>query len=229
MDAASRTARTAGWVYALNIATGIFSLLYVPSQIMVHGDASATFDHIVASEFLFRWGIVAGVVCQASFLLLPLILYRLLGSVSRNAAVLMVAFAVVAVPIDIVAIANQVDVLTLLHDAAGQRALGVDAFHARVLAALAAYNNRLLVVQFFWGLWLLPFGYLVFKSDFLPRVLGLLLMLGCFSYLVSFFADTLFPHYDLPGFVMLPASLGEFATALWLIIVGARRSLIERR
>lgn len=226
MDSTNWTARAAGLVYAVNIVTGIFSLLYVPSHIIVHGDASATFNNIVATESLFRLGIVAGVISHLAFLILPLILYKLLNPVNKGMAVLMVALAVVAVPIDIVAIANQLDALTLLHEPISQPAFPADQIHSRVLASLAAYHNRLLIAQFFWGLWLLPFGYLVFKSGFLPRFLGIFLMLGCLSYLISFFIDTLFPQYDVPGFVMLPASIGEIGIALWLTILGARKSLL---
>jgi hypothetical protein len=193
---------------------------------MVHGDALATFNNIVASESLFRLGIVAGVVSHVAFLILPLLLYKLLNMVNQKVAGLMVALAIVAVPIDITAIANQLDVLTLLHDVTSQRAFNADQIHARVLASLAAYNNRLLIAQIFWGLWLLPFGYLVFKSGFLPKFLGIFLMLGCFSYLINFFVDTLFPQYNVPGFVMLPASIGEIGIALWLAILGARKSTL---
>ncbi len=88
-----------------------------------------------------------------------------------------------------------------------------------------AYDNRVFVSEIFWGLWLLPFGYLVFKSGFLPKTLGVLLMLGCFSYLIDFFGRLLFPHHAVPGFVMLPASLGEIGICLWLTIMGARKEV----
>ncbi|HEY4146083.1 DUF4386 domain-containing protein [Pinirhizobacter sp.] len=225
MDSINKTARTAGLAYLVNIVTGIFSLLYVPSHVMVRGDAAATFNHIVASESLFRLGIVAGVVAHVAFLVLPLVLYKLLCPVNRPMAVLMVALAVVAVPIDIIAIVNQLDVLTLIKEASHQHAFTADQTYARAQSSLASYSNGLIIAQIFWGLWLLPFGYLVFKSGFLPKFLGIFLMLGCIGYLIIFIADILFPQYDVPGFVMLPASIGEIGIALWMAIVGARRFL----
>jgi hypothetical protein len=95
------------------------------------------------------------------------------------------------------------------------------------MLSLDAYKEGLRVVQIFWGLWLLPFGYLVFKSGILPRALGILLMLGCFGYLIDFTGRALFPGYaesGIAGFVRLPASLGEIGICLWLLVMGARES-----
>jgi hypothetical protein len=222
MNSINRTARLAGLLYLVDVVTGIFSLIYVPSRINVHGDAAATVKNNLASESLFRLGIAMGLVSDVVFLLLPLVLYKLLSPVNKSAAVLMVALAVIFVPIGFVAIAHQLDVLSLLEGAQYQQVFSPDQLHARVMLLLDAYDHRILVSEIFWGLWLLPFGYLVFKSGFLSKVLGILLMMGCFSYLISFFAQILFPHYTLPGFVMLPASAGEIGICLWLLIVGAR-------
>jgi hypothetical protein len=191
----------------------------------VHGDASATVQNILGSEFLFRAGIFVGAIGNVVFLILPFVLYKLLSQVDRNVAVLMVAFAVSFVPIGFVAIANQLDVLTLLDGDKYLRALGVDQLNARVMLLLSAYNNRILVSEIFWGLWLAPFGYLVYRSGFLPKLLGALLMLGCLGYLISFFTQILFPNYETPSFVMWPATFGEIGICLWLLIMGARRSI----
>lgn len=151
MDSSGKIARFAGLLYVINVAAGIFSLQYVPSHIIVRGDAAATFDHIVASESLFRAGIAADAVCHVAFLLLPLVLYKLLGPVNRWAAVAMVALAVTSVPMDLAAAANQLDVLSFVHGGA-YRQVGVPAqWHATVRASLDAYDNRILIAQIFWG------------------------------------------------------------------------------
>lgn len=216
-------ARTAGLLYLIVVVTGIFSLAYVPSQVTVHGDAATTVSNIVASEWLFRLGIVAGLICYATFLLLPFALYKLLSPVGKHASVLMVAFAVVSVPISFVNMLNKLDILSLLGGAGYLQAFTTDQLHAQVMLSLDAYSNGLLVLKIFWGLWLLPFGYLVFKSGFLPRVLGILLMMGCFSYLIDFLGGMLFSGYTetaMASFVRLPAAVGEIGTCLWLLIVG---------
>lgn len=221
------SARTAGWLYLIVVVTGFFSLAYVPSQLTVPGNAAATVSRIVASESLFRCGIVAGLICYTAFLLLPFALYRLLSPVNRNVAVLMVAFAVASVPISFLNTLNKLDILSLLSGADYLQALTADQLQAQVMLKLASYGNGLLVLKVFWGLWLLPFGYLVFKSGFLPRILGILLMIGCLGYLIDFFGRALLPGYtDTPigRFVRLPAALGEIGTCLWLLIVGVHKS-----
>jgi len=219
-----RTARLAGLLYLITVVTGIFSLIYVPGQTNVHGDAAATVANIRASEALFRTAIAAGAIGYTAFLLLPLALYRLLSPVNNDIAVVMVVLAVICVPIYFVALANQLDVLTLLEADRIQAASTAEQLQARAMSLLDAYRNRVFVSEIFWGLWLLPFGYLVFKSGFLPRILGMVLMIGCFSYLITYFGELLLPHLAIPHFVMWPAAFGEIATCLWLLIVGVRKT-----
>ena len=88
------------------------------------------------------------------------------------------------------------------------------------MLSLKSYNNGIAVVQIFWGLWLLPFGYLAFKSGYVPRILGVCLMLGCFGYLTVFLTNMLFPEITIPSVVSKPASIGEIGTCLWVLILG---------
>jgi hypothetical protein len=90
---------------------------------------------------------------------------------------------------------------------------------------LKNYNNGLLIAQVFWGLWLFPFGYLVYKSNFLPKVLGVFLMLGCVGYVLNVLGRTVIPdfsEYALSGYITLPATIGEIGICLWLLIFGVR-------
>lgn len=220
------TAHVAGLLYLIVVVTGIVNLMYVPSQLQVPGDAAATVSNILASKQLFGFGIVAGVVCYTAFLLLPLVLYRLLGGVDRNVAVLMVALAVVSVPVSLLNLSHKLDVLTLLGDAGYLQAFTASQLQTQVMLALDAYRNGALISEVFWGLWLLPFGYLVFKSGFIPRVLGILLMLGCFGYLINISGRMLFPGYAgtaIASIVSLPSAFGEIGTCLWLLIAGIRK------
>jgi hypothetical protein len=224
MDANNKTARIAGLLYLMTIVTGIFSLIVVPSRIGTHGDVALTVTNIVTNELLFRLGIASGALGYVAFLILPLALYKLLSPVDRNMAVLMVALAVACVPIYFVALANQMDILSLVDGDKYKQVFTPDQLRERVMLLMEAYNNKVFVSEIFWGLWLLPFGYLVFKSDFLPKVLGIFLMLGCFSHLIGYFAQIIFPHATIPSFVMLPATFGEIGICLWLLIVGVRKS-----
>ena len=223
----NRTARIAGLLYLVVIATGIFNLGYVSSQLSAHGDPAGTMLRITQSEWLFRLGILADLLCHAAFLLLPLALYRLLAPTGRTAALLMVVFAVIQVPIAYANATHRLDVLWLL-GGPHPRAFTTDQLHAQVMLALAAYRHGLLVLEVFWGLWLLPLGYLIFRCGFLPRVLGVLLMLGCLGYLADFLGTLLLPSYPastVADYITLPASLGEIGTCLWLLVMGARLPL----
>ena len=222
---ARRHARAAGAIYLLNVLTGIFALGYVPAQTGGHGDAVATVQNITAHEALFRAGIVAGAICYLAFLLLPLALYRLLGATQRVAGVAMVALATASVPIGFVTLGHKLDVLTLLGHAAWLQPLNAAQVQTQVMLQLDAYGNGLLLAQVFWGLWLLPFGWLVIRGRQLPRLLGYLLVLGGLSYVMDFAAQLLVPGYSNTAFasyVTTPAALGEIGTCLWLLIVGAR-------
>ncbi|MFT3978855.1 MAG: DUF4386 domain-containing protein [Ferruginibacter sp.] len=219
------TARIAGLLYLLIVLTGIFSLMYVPSRLLVTGNATLTYQHIVSSETLFRLWIVGGLLCYAFFLFLPMVLYKLLRQVNEDYAKLMVLLAIMSVPVFFLNVQNQFTILSLTGEANNHYGLTVEQLQSQVMLYLTQYDNGLRIVHIFSGLWLFPFGYLVFRSGFLPKFLGALLMAGCFGYLVNFLGNTLVPGYSATGisfYISLPASIGEIGICLWLLIVGVR-------
>ena len=225
MDSNKKPARIAGLLYLIVVLTGIFSLMYVPSKLIVRDNASVTFNNILESETLFRLGIVAGIICYTAFLILPIVLYQLLNQVNKTYAVGMVALAVISVPLSLVNLLNKVNVLTLIDKAQYPQVIEADELQAQVLLYLDFYNNGIEIASVFWGLWLLPFGYLVFKSGFLPKILGICLMAGCFGYLTNFIGGFLFQNYaglGIARFVSLPGSIGEIGICLWLLIIGIK-------
>ncbi len=226
MASNKKTARVAGLIYLGVVLNGLFSLMYVPSQLFVSDNASLTFQNIVSSESLFRLGIVSGLFCYGFFLFLPLQLYTLFKPVNENYAKLMVILAVLSVPMYFINAQNQFAVLSLInpHQLYG---LSIEQIQSQALLYLEQYNNGMRVIHIFSGLWLFPFGYLVFKSGFLPRIFGILLMLGCFGYLILFLGNTLVPNFSKLGislYISLPASLGEIGICLWLLIMGAKEN-----
>lgn len=224
MTSNKKTARIAGLLYLAVVLTGIFSLAYVPSKLIAWDNPVTTFNNIKTSETLFRLGIVSVLICYVFFLLLPIALYKLLKPVNDFYAKLMVLLAVVSVPISFINIQNKFAVLSIVNGE-NFKAFTNEQLQSQVMFYLHQYDNGILLVSVFWGLWLFPFGYLVYKSGILPKVLGILLVLGCFGYLINFLGHSLIPDYSKIGissYIRLPASIGEIGISLWLLIVGAK-------
>lgn len=223
MDSPKKTARIAGALYLIVVITGMFTLLYIPSKLIVWDDAQATLNNIQASETLFRLSIYAGFLCYTAFLLLPLVLYKLLQHVNKTHAVSMVSLALISVPISLFNLTHKLNVLTLINKPDYFSAVDLP---THVLLQLEYYNNGIDVAAVFWGLWLFPFGYLVFKSGMIPKALGILLMAGCFGYIINITGGLLFPEgykaLGISSYVSIPSGLGEIGTCLWLLIAGVK-------
>jgi len=220
-------ARIAGILYLLMIPLGIFGILYVPSTLIVSGDAATTANNIMASESLFRLSIVSALILQINQILLVLVLYKLLKPVNKIHASLMVVFALAAVPIAMLNEFNRFAALLLLSGADYLTVFGADQLHAQVMLFLDLHEHGIFIAQLFWGLWLFPMGYLIFKSGFLPRIIGVLLIIGCFGYLIDSVIFFLFPNIDvtLSGFTFI----GELLLPLWLVIKGVDVEQWEKR
>jgi hypothetical protein len=224
MTSLSKNARIAGLLYILASVVGVLRLMYIPNTLFVYGNATATAANVAAHESLFRLGIVSTAVGAVLWLFVPLALYRLLEGVDQTLAVLMVILgSLMQVPLFLV---NTVTDVAALLVARGGGYLSVfdkpqrDAF---VRLFLDLHHQLDLVNLIFAGLWLFPFGLLVYKSRFLPRFLGVWLMIACFAWLAFSFTGLLFPAYADKAFsITQPIALGEVATMLWLVIMGAK-------
>jgi len=227
----NKTARIAGILYLIAIPLFIFSRMYVPSNLIVPGDAATTANNIMASEGLFRAGIIAWIIGQTTYILLPLVLYKLLKPVNKNHAVLMVILLLLSVPIAFTNELNKFAVLLLLSGADYLTAFAPDQLHAQVMFFLDLYEDGIFIANIFWGLWLFPFGYLVFKSGFLPRILGVLLIIGSFGYVIDSFAHLFFLDYKaiVSQIVLVPNFISEFAIFMWLLIKGVNVEQWKKR
>jgi hypothetical protein len=224
MTSLSKNARLAGLLYVLFSAFGVVRLLYIPSKLIVDGNPTTTTNNVAAHESLFRFGMLSYLLAAAGWIFVTLALYRLLKGVNRGLAVLMVILGgLMPVPIFFM---NAVNDAAALLFARGDDFLNV--FDKPQREALAMLFLRLhhqgdLANEVFWGLWLLPFGLLVYKSRFLPRFLGVWLMAGCFGYLALSFTGLLFPAYESKVFTYAqPLITGELVMMLWLVIKGAK-------
>ena len=220
-------ARIAGVLYLLMIPLGIFGIMYVPTALIVSGDAAATANNLLANESLYRLSIFSALLIQIVQIFLVLVLYKLLKYVNKIHAVLMVVFALAAVPIAMLNELTQFAVLLLLGGADYLTLFGADKLHSQVMFFLDLHEHGIFIAQLFWGLWLFPMGYLVFKSGFLPKFIGVLLMIGCFGYLIDAVIFYLSLDIDLTisGFTFI----GEVLLPLWLVIKGVDVEQWEKR
>ena len=163
-------ARVAGFLYLFANLFAPFTLLYLPSRFIVRGDAAATADNILASESLFRFGIVGNLFTFIANIFLAMALYQLLKVVNKNMASLMVILFLVGVPIAMLNEVTQLAVLRLLSGADYLNTYATDQLQALAYLLLGLHDQGLLIAHIFFGLWLLPMGYLVFKSGFIPKL-----------------------------------------------------------
>jgi hypothetical protein len=218
-----KAARVAGLLYLGLIIFGIVAQ-GIRESLIVSGDAAKTAENIMESESLFLFSFVSDLFMITCFLLLPLAFYILLKPINKNLASLVVIFVLVSVPIMFVNMMFHFSALILLSGADYLTVFGADQLNALVLFFLELYEAGVWIATIFHGLWLLPLGYLVYKSDYFPRILGTFLMLACFGFLIESFAFFLLPSsYDaitFPGIVF--ELIGEFGFCGWLLIKGAK-------
>ena len=229
MNSIKKTARIAGFMYLGNIITGIFAQV-VRSTLIVPGDVAATAKNIMASGLLFRFGFVSDLIMVTFYLLMGLVFYVLLKPVNKNIALLMLLLNLAGIPMLGFNMLNQFATLLLMSGAGYLDVFGADQLHAlgMLFFDLHEYGYDIAVIS--WGFYLLPLGYLVFKSGYFPRILGVLLMLASFCDLIQFFQIFLFPGYEVityPGLAV--AMIAEFSFAFWLLIKGVNVEQREER
>jgi hypothetical protein len=221
MNSTERTARVAGLLYFLVSIPGVFCLLYIPSHFIVRGDTEATASRILNSELVFRVGILSEVIGFTGFIFVVLALYRLLSGVSKALASVMVILMLVSIPISLLNVLNEFAALALVRGGDFLSVFDKPQRDALAMLFLQLHFEGVMVAQVFWGLWLVPFGVLVYKSGFLPRILGVLLILACFGYLAnSFAAIGVLPQ--LASRVVGQLTICELPIILWLLIRGAK-------
>ncbi|HUI87337.1 MAG TPA: DUF4386 domain-containing protein [Anaerolineales bacterium] len=222
----NQTARIAGILYLSLVPLGFFGM-FTASGLIVPGDAAATARNILASETMFRLGIVIALLVQIVNIFVVLALYKLLQPVNKSMARAMVIFILLGAPIAMLNELNQFAVLILLHSASALTGFTAGQLQAFVPMLLNLHQLGISIAGIFWGLWLFPMGYLVFKSGFLPKILGVLLIIGCLGYLVDSFAAFLFPGFGVN--IALFTFWGEVLFPLWLLIKGVNVEQWEKR
>lgn len=217
-------ARLAGVLYLVWINTGLFALMYVPSQIDMKGEPATTAQNVLSNEFLFRTTIVNDLASSVIWVVMILVLYRLFKRVDERQAKLLVGFVIVQIPTAFFMEACNITSLMIFK---GEILKTFDLAQRQDLGALFLKigDYGVLTLIMFWGIWLFPLGILVYKSRFLPRFLGVWLIITGFFYVVLSVTSLLLPQYkDMVSNspIALPIELGEVAFMLWLLIKGVK-------
>lgn len=219
-----KAARAAAVLYLLIVLTVPFGLIYVPGRLMVPGDAAATADRLRASESLLRLGIGSELFHQAVAIFLVLALYRFFKPVNEKLAVLVVILgALVSVPIVFLNVVSEIAALIMVSSADFLSVFEKKELDALAYLFLRLHEQGLVVAAVFWGLWLFPLGMLVIQSGFIPRALGVLLIIAGSAYLVSSFVSLILPRYaELVDTFAMVLAFGELPFTFWLWIRGVR-------
>ncbi|MBZ5574108.1 MAG: DUF4386 domain-containing protein [Acidobacteriia bacterium] len=229
MSSTHNPGRVIGYLYLLLVPFAPLRLIYIPSALFVRGNATATANNIAAHELLFRLGIVSDLLTGTIMIFVVLALYRLLKGVDQNLAALMVILGgLMSTPIYFLNTLNDAAALLLVRGADFLSVFEQPQRNALAMLFLRLHDGGVVANEIFWGLWLFPLAILVYRSRFLPRFLGVWLIINGFGYLISSFVGLLLPQYEeMVSNIAFPAFLGEIAFMLWLLIKGAKPQLLD--
>ncbi len=222
-----KAARIAGGIYLLMVLTAPFSLIYVPSKLIVRGNALATADNILAHETMFRLSIFGDLIGHVIFICLAVALYRLLSNVNKTWAILMVSFVLVSAAVGFLNALNNIAAVILFRGGEFLDVIDKTQRDALGMLFVRLHSQGEFISEIFWGVWLFPFGLLVYRSGFLPRLLGVWLIVACFAWIALSITALFFPsHYGAAFTWLQPAFFAEMAIMLWLLIRGANLSAL---
>ena len=224
MTSTRNPGRVAGFLYLLLVVLAPVRLIYIPSALYVRGNATATANNIATHELLFRLGMVSDLLCGTIVIFLTLAFYRLFKAVDQNLAVLVVILGgLLPAAIDFLNVLNDAAALMLVRGADFLSVFDKPQRDALAMLFLRLHHQEIVAAEILWGLWLFPLAILTYRSRFLPRFLGVWLIINGFAYLIMSFTGLLLPQYeDMVSNIVFPALLGEMAFMLWLVIKGAK-------
>jgi len=217
-------ARIAGVLYLLVGVLGGFALAFVYPKLYVAGDASATAANVAANSELLRVAVPANLIQAAIWVILAVTLSRMLQHVNRTAAATMVVLAAIGAGITMLNEIFGFEALRVVTGEVDMTSLGSSSSNALVLLLLDAQHYGVLIAQIFMGLWLVPLGYLAYKSGWFPKTLGILLVVACFCYLVGTLAAFLLPDsgQKINTLVTMPCGVAEIWMVLSLLVIGVK-------
>jgi hypothetical protein len=210
-------------LYLINAITAAIGVIIIPNKLIVPDNVLQTANNVLNNDFLFRFGILNSFVCQIVFIFLALTLYKLFENVSKYLSKTLFVLVVASVPIVFYIIFNQLEALSILHSSF-MTSYEQENLYELSLHKFQNYQNGIILIGIFWGLWLIPFGQLAFKSGFIPKIFGILLIAGGISYLIDVTTFILVPEFQKQTniLVAITSSIAELSMILWFLIKGTR-------
>lgn len=223
MNASQKIARIAGLLYLIYIVIHVLADVIGRSKIIVYGDAVTTTENIMAFAWQFRIGFMLDLFAAVFFLLTAWALYRLLKPVNESMALLFLLLNAGGVAIQMASDLFLPVSQMLMSGADYSKVFQPNQLQALAMSFLYLYKNGFMIAQIFYGAWLFPLGYVIFRSGFLPKLLGTVLMIHCCTWLMNSLQFFLFPGFTVIAYVSYPLGfIAEFGLALWLLIKGAK-------
>jgi hypothetical protein len=227
MSSLKKQARFAGLLYFVGALITPIGIMYVPLRLIVKGDAAATADNIRASESLFRLGIASELAGAIIFLFVVLALYHLFKGVNQKHALAMAILLMISFPISFATAVNNFAAMYLVSGVDYLSMFDKSQLDGLAYLSLRLHSAGLMVASIFWGLWLFPFGWLVIRSGFIPRFLGVFLWIAGSGYVIDATTSILLPQFtDLLSPVLMGMILLEAPIIFWLLIWGAREKTV---
>lgn len=226
-ESLKKTARLTGLLFLFFILTGIYGMMHLPQELSLKGGAGTVAQNILSKELLFRSAIINGLISSTLWIVIALLFYRLFKNVNEFGAKLLVAFVVVQIPVTFIMAAFNITALMLFK---GEllTTFNMDQQQELGVLFLKINNYGTLALETFWGLWLLPLAYLVYRSLFIPRFIGVWLGINGLAYVVLSFTSLLNPEYGNWVYKLaFPAFFGEVAIMLWLLIKGVKLQSVK--
>jgi len=227
MASPKRLARIAGFLYLIVGIFGGFAIGYATPKVYVGGDAARTAENVLANTGLVRFSVMADLLQATVFVFLALVLYALLNDVNKNAARAMVILVAIATTIMCLNEVFQFAALLVATHGSYAAAFGAAGSNALVMLLMDMHHYGFLIAQIFFGLWLVPLGYLAYTSEMFPKALGVVLIVGGVSYLVDMLAAFLVPTVStqIHGFLAIPPTIAEVWTLGYLLVKGVNRPI----
>jgi hypothetical protein len=226
MNTNKKTARIAGILFLMMVVFGLAAEIFFRQKIFSSSDITMTANNILSNNFLYRAGILSDMLMSLSYLFTALVLYKLLSSVNKSMAATMVVFATAGSVLLLFNILIEIAPLYILSSNDYMSAFDISQKQSLAMLFYNLYQHGYMIGQIFFSLWVFPLGILIYKSGFIPKILGILFIVETIFGLMSVIVHFLLPNATLESIMMIPMMIAEFSFMFYLLIRGINESKV---